>query len=251
MLRLFRAITNPNSFWREVVRCGFLERHNHPESWLSFRHSVGRECAMRKRSGEWVPSKSLDEILGPTRSATGKIVYDAQTPYNLSWAELVILSQIVASLRPLQLFEIGTFNGRTTLHLALNAPDNALVTTVDLGSGEFNFGADKRYFASTHVGSCFQNTEVAKKIVQVLGDSHSLDFSACARSMDLVFIDGDHSYAGVMKDSELAFSLIRPGGVILWHDYLMIGDVTRAISSLKKIHSLYRIADTSLVICMT
>ena len=36
---------------------------------------------------------------------------------------------------------------------------------------------------------------------------------------DFIFIDGDHSYYGVLQDSRLALDLIRPGGVIVWHDY--------------------------------
>ena len=34
-----------------------------------------------------------------------------------------------------------------------------------------------------------------------------------------MFIDGDHSAVGVLHDSELARALIRPGGIIVWHDY--------------------------------
>jgi predicted O-methyltransferase YrrM len=37
--------------------------------------------------------------------------------------------------------------------------------------------------------------------------------------LDAVFIDGDHSEVGVTADSILARSLLRPGGIIVWHDY--------------------------------
>lgn len=36
---------------------------------------------------------------------------------------------------------------------------------------------------------------------------------------DAVFIDGDHSQAGVLQDYGLAKKVIRPGGVIIFHDY--------------------------------
>jgi predicted O-methyltransferase YrrM len=35
---------------------------------------------------------------------------------------------------------------------------------------------------------------------------------------DAVFIDGDHSARAVMHDSRLAKALVRPGGIIIWHD---------------------------------
>ena len=38
--------------------------------------------------------------------------------------------------------------------------------------------------------------------------------------MDLVFIDGDHHYESVLKDSATAFSLLKDSGsIIVWHDY--------------------------------
>ena len=37
--------------------------------------------------------------------------------------------------------------------------------------------------------------------------------------VDLIFIDGDHSEEGVLYDTLLAREVIRPGGVICWHDY--------------------------------
>jgi predicted O-methyltransferase YrrM len=37
--------------------------------------------------------------------------------------------------------------------------------------------------------------------------------------VDAVFIDGDHSSEVVRHDSDLARAIVRPGGVIIWHDY--------------------------------
>lgn len=46
-------------------------------------------------------------------------------------------------------------------------------------------------------------------------DLTSLDLPPC----DVMLIDGDHGRAPVEHDSSLAFSLVRPGGLIIWHDY--------------------------------
>lgn len=50
--------------------------------------------------------------------------------------------------------------------------------------------------------------------------SHDLapsDFADC--DADVAFIDGDHSRAGVLHDTAIARSIVRPGGLIIWHDY--------------------------------
>jgi len=51
-------------------------------------------------------------------------------------------------------------------------------------------------------------------------NSQTYDYSAIQRSFDLIFIDGDHSQAGVAIDTRNAFPLLRDGNsVIVWHDY--------------------------------
>lgn len=57
-------------------------------------------------------------------------------------------------------------------------------------------------------------------LMQLENGSH--DFKAlCIDRPDFIFIDGAHDYAAVKYDTELALSIIAPGGVIAWHDYQM------------------------------
>jgi predicted O-methyltransferase YrrM len=36
---------------------------------------------------------------------------------------------------------------------------------------------------------------------------------------DAMLIDGDHSRRGVLNDTALALACVRPGGIVIWHDY--------------------------------
>lgn len=49
---------------------------------------------------------------------------------------------------------------------------------------------------------------------------------------DFIFIDGDHSLEGVLYDSLLAKQIIRPGGVICWHDFKSVHDVSKVLTFL-------------------
>jgi hypothetical protein len=40
-------------------------------------------------------------------------------------------------------------------------------------------------------------------------------------SLDWAYIDGDHSYAGAMRDARAALMAVRPGGRIFFNDYTM------------------------------
>lgn len=45
-------------------------------------------------------------------------------------------------------------------------------------------------------------------------------------SLDLIYIDGDHSYSGVYNDLHLAWRLVKNGGWIAGHDYSVNADKT-------------------------
>ncbi len=56
------------------------------------------------------------------------------------------------------------------------------------------------------------------------------DLPAC----DVVFIDGDHSVSAVLHDYALAKAIVRPGGIIVFHDDngLPVVDVSLVLDSL-------------------
>jgi SAM-dependent methyltransferase len=58
------------------------------------------------------------------------------------------------------------------------------------------------------------------KIRVIRGDSHSMKTleKVSNKKYDLLFIDGDHSYDGVKRDYEMYSRLVRPGGLIAFHD---------------------------------
>jgi len=67
---------------------------------------------------------------------------------------------------------------------------------------------------------------------------------------DVAFIDGDHSYAGVITDYRMARRMVRKGGLILFHDYNNRSvDVTKALEDLhqNENRNLFNINGTMLV----
>lgn len=75
------------------------------------------------------------------------------------------------------------------------------------------------------------------RAVEYVGDSHSEQCRQVVNSwnvrFDLILIDGDHTYNGVKKDTELALAFAKEGGFIVFHDSIAVADVGRWTNELK------------------
>ncbi len=187
-----------------------------------------------------IPQILLGDILGPhldleLREALG-------APGNVSLLELLVIATLARQARPAAVFEIGTFDGRTTLNLAANLPEEGEVWTLDLPrSGldqtRFKIEAGERAFvAKEESGAKYRSTEQAAKITQLYGDSATFDFSPFEKRAGLVFVDGSHTEEYLRHDSSTALRLAAAGGGRFF------GTITSRIGleSLKGLNDLYR-----------
>jgi predicted O-methyltransferase YrrM len=161
---------------------------------------------------------------------------------NVRLSELAILSSFAQAAEDgSNIFEIGTFDGRTSLNLAFSSPPHCQVYTLDLkpemdtafdlAEGERHMVEKPRSGARIDAYRESDGDRVAR-IHQLYGDSANFDFSPYYGSCSLVFIDASHAYDYVLSDSRQAMNMLRDGGVILWHDYGIWSGVTDALEHL-------------------
>jgi len=53
-------------------------------------------------------------------------------------------------------------------------------------------------------------------------------------SIDFIFIDGDHSYEGVLKDCKTYYPFLKKDGFFCGHDYGFLPDVKRGVDEFRK-----------------
>ncbi len=148
--------------------------------------------------------------------------------WELALQELAILIGLVRERDARHIFEIGTFDGRTTLNVRLNAPE-AVIHTIDLPGGNELAPDGKR------PGSLIRDLVERGDIHQLWGDSTRFDFSPWFGSQDLVFVDAGHGYGNAAADSLTALRLVEGReGVILWHDYGSWPGVTQAVDEVRE-----------------
>ena len=158
-------------------------------------------------------SKSLHDLFGTANELNEEIrihgsYHKTKSSDTRKLEELMSVGYLVQAIRARRIFEIGTFVGRMTRILAINA-EQAEVLTIDLPQNS----------VPHNVGEDYVNTKERARITQLYGDSSHFDFSAWKDQIDFCWVDACHDYEFVMADTRAAFMMVRDGGWIAWHDY--------------------------------
>lgn len=133
--------------------------------------------------------------------------------------ELISLVKDVRKLNPLTVLEIGTAQGGTLFLWTRLAQQNAVIVSIDLPGGPFGGG-----YSSPRASIYRRFAGPAQTLHLLRDDSHQRATLEKAQKLfggkpiDLLFIDGDHTYEGVKQDWEMYFPLVRPGGMVVFHD---------------------------------
>lgn len=87
----------------------------------------------------------------------------------------------------------------------------------------FSGRTHKEYYAQQF------RTAIEAGVMQIHeGDSSRLLAGMPDASYDMIYIDGDHSYEGVLRDAQVAARKLAPGGFLVFNDYVMTDHVTGA-----------------------
>jgi len=128
-------------------------------------------------------------------------------PNPMSCAECEGLQELVDELpeKPI-IVQIGAERGTSTLAMLEARPD-AFIHSIDMGECVSEFtNLQKADLPLSHVE-------------RVLGKSQEVGITWDIMC-DMLFIDGDHSAAGVREDIRLFRPWVRSGGIIAFHDYI-------------------------------
>ena len=133
--------------------------------------------------------------------------------------ELLGLVNVLKARELKRVCEIGTFRGGTLYIWCQLAAQDAQVISVDLPGGQFGGGYNER---SLPFFQSFRRP--GQSLHCIRGSSHDATIRAefqkslNGAELDFLFIDGDHSYAGVKQDFEFYSKFVKRGGVIGFHD---------------------------------
>jgi predicted O-methyltransferase YrrM len=131
-----------------------------------------------------------------------------------------LLYGLARALKPQVAVEIGSARGRSACYVGRALKEN--------GSGRL-FAIDPHTHTNWNDENSVATLDEMKRNLKSLGIEKQVEIirdvseRAAARWMipiDMLFIDGDHSYEGVKRDWELFSPFVVPFGVVVFHDTL-------------------------------
>jgi len=155
---------------------------------------------------------STDEIIDVVYSYSGYGLYKSITPQQHP-EEFSSLLNRVKKHEPETIVEIGSAEGGT-----LFAWSRAIDSAQEIVSIDMSYPGHRKEFFQSFANNVDANLyflerdstspQTANKVTEYIGEGE----------IDLLFIDGDHSYEGAKADLNLYFPLVNEGGLVAFHD---------------------------------
>jgi predicted O-methyltransferase YrrM len=115
----------------------------------------------------------------------------------------------------INVIEIGSYYGLSTRHIASLLPESGKLYAID--SWEYDALMYDQFLSNIiHKGltsKIFPIKQQSEKAITLI--------KYYAQKFDLIFVDGDHETAGVLKDLELYYPLVKGHGIICGDDWLL------------------------------
>lgn len=153
---------------------------------------------------------------------------------NQLWPEWKRLMEFLAMEHsPKRILEIGTGRGGSTYFLTKLGGKGSLIVTVDAEPKAKEavalFRKDRGQKIHSVIGSSHDPATV-ERVASIVG----------GKPVDLLYIDGDHSYDGVKKDFDLYKKFCGPKSIVCFHDIIADYGATKGIESDIKTGEVYK-----------
>lgn len=230
---------------RETRRSGGKGATRHlVRRWLRYSDYLAAERLLRS-----LPMVRLSELadMSAQPPVPVEVVFSDRDGWSLGPVERMALTAIISGREVTSVLELGTFDGGTTRVLAEAIGEGGRVVTVDLPEERLAAMRLPAGYTPSDVGREYRSSEVASRVTQLRCDSSTLTAEELGEQFDVVLVDAAHTYDAGVSDTALALKVLRPGGVVLFDDFVAHwGGLVRGIAEAAQGRALRRLAGTNL-----
>jgi predicted O-methyltransferase YrrM len=149
------------------------------------------------------------------------ISFPRKTRRFINPGEIEVLIALLRSIDPIEsMIEIGVNEGYTARAILDNIDSIHYYLGIDVMHASIHKPSRGRAEIPRNPGHAAKDFAAFGLRLYSRGSLDLDDLHFERASIDAMFIDGDHGRAAVQHDTDLAINWVRPGGIIIWHDYV-------------------------------
>ena len=152
--------------------------------------------------------------------------YDWVTPHTKEWEQDLEHLKGKPNVRGL---EIGCFEGQSAcwfLDNILTDPTSRLVCVDPFAVSMASILL--RYFEA-RFDENVAASGAGDRVTKLIGPSQVVVRVLQPMQFDFVYVDGSHKVGDVLQDAVLAWTVLRPGGIVMFDDYALVDDVSEGL----------------------
>ena len=177
---------------------------------------------VRKYFDVWRKINFLEEVLAKLTGVESRLAHYAMKSSDYSFSQdyvsdrTSVWNQHLAELKAkenVHMLEVGSFEGRSAIWFLSNVltHSSSTVTCIDPFAHRI---IEIRFDHNIRVSG------FASRVTKIKGRSQDVLKLFREKNFDLVYIDGSHRVEDVRADALLSWSLVKPGGIVIFDDYL-------------------------------
>ena len=173
------------------------------DSWQSY-------VEKKHHSPGGLPVVEMEQLIGSGTIALGPMTFLDGGPLP---SDMMLLAGLAERTDNCAYFEIGTWRGESVATVSPRALSCHTLCLTD----------EAMHLMGMHPRSIESHGLFLKdldNVTQLRGDSRYFDFGQLNKKFDLIYIDGDHHFDFVKRDTENVFRhLVHEKSIVVWHDY--------------------------------
>lgn len=152
--------------------------------------------------------------------------FDWVSPHTREWEKDL---QHLKGKPGVRALEIGCFEGQSACWFLDNILTDPTSRLVCVDPFAVPMATILLRFFESHFDANIAASGAGDRVTKLVGPSQVVVRTLQPAQFDFIYVDGSHKVGDVLQDAVLAWTVLRPGGVVMFDDYALVDDVSEGL----------------------
>jgi predicted O-methyltransferase YrrM len=162
----------------------------------------------------------------PLPNSKYRFSYDWVSPHTKEWEKDL---QHLKGKPHVRALEIGCFEGQSACWFLDNILTDPTSRLVCVDPFAVPMATILLRFFEAHFDHNIAASGASDRVQKLVGPSQVVVRTLQPSQFDFIYVDGSHKVGDVLQDAVLAWTVLRPGGVVMFDDYALVDDVSEGL----------------------